>query len=167
MGRRRASEIPHAVPFDDFHRHRGELRHGTAAAPAARPAREYRNAARVRARLRRCLDPAQEAPGPGPSLPHALGSRHPDPRRRVLPGPDGDVAGRYLDSADRVVVDRVRDLLRLQPETQPPAAGVGRGWGRRARETWRSWYGWRSGRPAPQALDQPKELDPGRGGGGR
>src|SRR6267378_751125 len=102
MGRRRTPALPHAVPLDNFHGHRGELRYGTAASPAARPAREHRDVAGVRAGLRRRVDTAEKAAGPRPSLPDAVGPVRAYRRRGLLPRADGDTARRHLDSVDRV-----------------------------------------------------------------
>ena len=113
MGGRGAPALPHTIPLDDFHRHRGEPRHGTVAAPAARPTREHRDAARVRTGLRRRLDTSEEAARPRPSFPDAVGPGRPDPGRGLLPGADGDTAGRHLDPPDRMAAHRFRHLLRV------------------------------------------------------
>ena len=64
----------------------------------------------------------REAARPRPAVQDSAGAAGADPGRAVLPGSDGDAAGRHLDPAAGLAAHRLRDLLRLRPEAQPAAA---------------------------------------------
>src|SRR5207253_4728613 len=94
-----------------------------------RSAREYGNPSRVRDRVHRCTDPAQEFTGNSAAIQdsgHALGSRS---RNADLPLPDVRSPIADLDQTVRVVVNWTDDLFQLWEDSRchcPGPANSGR-----------------------------------------
>src|SRR5207253_3001758 len=134
LGWESPSPLPHPVPVHDLHGHRGMLRDGALAVAAARHVGQHRHAARVRAGVRRGVDITAHASRSGATLSDAPRAAGTAPGHFLLSGPHAHAAPRYVDPTGGVAGDRIRDLLRLQPETQR-AAGLDALNAERRRET--------------------------------
>src|SRR5207237_4688866 len=99
------------------------LRNRAVAGAAARDVGKDRHAARVRAGVRRRMDPATYATGSGATVPDTARPPGAAARHPLLSGPHAHTAARHVDPLGRVASDRIRHLFRLQPETQR-AAGL-------------------------------------------
>src|SRR5207249_11261479 len=116
-----APALPHAVPLHHLHRHRGMLRSRAVAAAAARDVGQHRHAARVRAGVRRRMDPATYATRSGAAVPYTARPPGAAARHPLLSGPHAHTAARHVDPLVRVASDRIRRLFWLLPETQRAA----------------------------------------------
>src|SRR3989454_592179 len=110
----RSTLFPYTTLFRSYRR---LLRHRAVAAAAARDVGQHRYAARVRAGVRRAVDPQVPTSRSAPPLPHAVGAGRPHPGHRVLFRLDADPARRHVDPARRVAGARVGDLFGVRSET--------------------------------------------------
>src|SRR5205807_9158692 len=95
------------------------LRNRAVAAAAARDVGQHRHAARVRAGVRRRMDPATYATGSGATVPDTARPPGAAARHPLLSGPHAHSAARHVDPLGRAATDRIRYLSRPQPVTQP------------------------------------------------
>src|SRR5438034_9879001 len=99
------------------------LRNRAVAAAAARDLGQYRHAARVRAGVRRRMDPATYATRSRATVPCTAGAAGPSCGDPLLSRSHADPSAGHVGAAVRVARARACRLFRLQPETQR-AAGL-------------------------------------------
>src|SRR5213080_205958 len=98
------------------------LRNRAVAAAAARDLGQYRHAARVRAGVRRRMDPATYATRPRATVPCTAGAAGPSGGDPLLSRSHADPSAGHVGAAVRVARARACRLFRLRTATQLSAA---------------------------------------------